>query len=648
MKKIQIISKIFQASLVMLTGSVLLAQNQNLEFYKKKYPNIGEIILSQSETLFITVKDDKLDISSNSFEESYIIDEDVQKRRSIGGVPYSTFQEIKEIQAFTLVPSGNNKFKKIEIKDFKIVPDRNSRTFHDDYKLKQFDYPQLSLGAKKTLAVTKNFPEPRLISGEMFMAGFPVEHKEFSVMADKSVDLGYKVFNNEKQKIQFSKEEKNGKILYKWTAKDIPKFAYEEKTPSPLYYAPMVEVYIKSYTTKKGDKKMILNSLEDLHRLYTHYIKDVGVNPDKEMVNLANTLKQKHTNELDQVKEIYYWVKNNIKYIAFEDGYGGFIPRNSNDVFTKRYGDCKDMSAIIYTMMKSAGIKNVYLTWIGSRDKPFKYDDIPTQMVDDHMIVTYQNNGKNYFLDGTSRETPFGYPTSFIQGKQALLHKDADKYELVTVPVFGAEKSVREDKINLVLQESKIVGKAVTELTGYERDNFLYTLQDKSGFQRTSFLKEYLELGSNKFIIEKSDIENRENRESPLKINYDFSLDNYAITAGNEIYINLALNKLDDIKTLDEKRQYDYEIDNTYTYSSVTKIDVPKGYKVTSLPKNTKMESPEFSYQIEYSKKPESVEMMMKVSINYLILKKENISKWNTFVNSLNESMSESISIQKN
>jgi hypothetical protein len=32
---------------------------------------------------------------------------------------------------------------------------------------------------------------------------------------------------------------------------------------------------------------------------------------------------------MDKVKAIFYWVQNNIRYIAFEDGIAGFLPDKS-------------------------------------------------------------------------------------------------------------------------------------------------------------------------------------------------------------------------------------------------------------------------------------------------------------------------------
>ncbi|MDB6057604.1 MAG: transglutaminase protein, partial [Verrucomicrobiales bacterium] len=32
------------------------------------------------------------------------------------------------------------------------------------------------------------------------------------------------------------------------------------------------------------------------------------------------------TTDIEKIKAIYYWVQDNIRYIAYEDGYSGYIP----------------------------------------------------------------------------------------------------------------------------------------------------------------------------------------------------------------------------------------------------------------------------------------------------------------------------------
>ena len=628
--------------LLFIANSWIASSQNDVNYYKQKYPNANEVFLKQVQIMEIDLEKDKLNIISNKREESLIITDDVNKINSKGNVTFSSFTQIKDLEAKTEFQN-----KKYDVKNFRIVRDKNSRTFHDDTKIKEFDYFQLGFGAKKTLQYTTQYLEPNLISGEIFIENYPIEYKEIKIIVDKNVELGYKVFNNENQIIQFTKEEKGNKIIYKWVGKDIQPYKYEVGMPTILYYAPLVEIYIKSYTKNNGEKVTLLNAIEDLHKLYQNYTKNIYETPTQEILKTAQELKSLHSNEIDQVKEIYYWVKDNIKYIAFEDGYGGFIPRNPNDVFVKRYGDCKDMAVIIYTMLRSVGINNVYLTWIGSREKPFTYDQIPTQMVDDHMIATYQNDGVNYFLDGTSKETPFGYPTSFIQGKQALLHKSKEEYELVMVPIVNPEKNKLSGNIEIKIIDNKLAGTATATLTGYVRENLLNDLKDLSGFQKTEFLKTQLQLGNNKFYLEKYDIKNQIDREKQLTIDYNFNIDNYIISAGDEIFVNLFLTKFDELKSLNLKRNVDYHIDNTSNLVQKVKLIIPKGYTVNYLPKNDAFQDNNFSYSVVYSKNVDAVELTIDVKINFLALKKEDTNTWNNFIARLKETASESISIIK-
>ena len=100
------------------------------------------------------------------------------------------------------------------------------------------------------------------------------------------------------------------------------------------------------------------------------------------------------------------------------------------------------MANLIVNMLKLAGVK-AYHTWIGTRDLPYKYSKVPTPLVDNHMIATYISADKQYyFLDATSDHTPFGLPSSMIQGKEALIGLDPTHYEVKMIPEIAKEKNV--------------------------------------------------------------------------------------------------------------------------------------------------------------------------------------------------------------
>lgn len=628
---------------ILFCFSSFFCWSQNdINYYKNKYPNANEVIISQTNKMDVRLDKGTIYITSKNNYESIITTNDINKIDTKESIPFSSFKKIKEIEAITEYQN-----KKYEVKNFRIVPDKSSRNFHDDVKIKEFDYSQLGFGAKKKLNYTTEYTDPKMLSAEIFIENYPTEYKEYQLTVDKDIEIGYKIFNDDNHsKITFSEEKKGNKIIYRWVAKNIPQYKFEEGMPSILYFVPLVEVYIKSYKNASGQKITLLNSLEDLHKLYQDYIKDIYETPSQDLVKKAEELKALHKEEIDQVKEIYYWVKDNIKYIAFEDGYGGFVPRKPNDVFTKRYGDCKDMAVIIYTMLRSVQINNTFLTWIGSREKPFTYNEMHTQMVDDHMIVTYQNNGKNYFLDGTSKETPFEYPTSFIQGKQALLHKSKDAYELVMVPVVTAEKNKVSANITLEIVKDKLIGSSTVKYSGYMRENFLNSMKDLNGFDKTNFLKRELVLGNNKFYLEKYNIKNQEDKDSALTVDYNFNIENYITTNDNEIYVNLFLNKFEELKPLDLKRETEYHIENKSNFTQTIRLKIPAGYQVDYLPKNDTLEEEFGKFTVMYQVKEGAVELSIDVKINFIVLQKDKIENWNNFIKRLRANTTESISLK--
>src|SRR6185437_2977242 len=143
------------------------------------------------------------------------------------------------------------------------------------------------------------------------------------------------------------------------------------------------------------------------------------------------------TNE-SKARSVYSWVQHNIKYVAFEDGMGGFVPREASLVCSRRFGDCKDMASILTAMLKKAGVP-AYFTWIGTRDLPYNFDQVPLPMTSNHMICTINLDGKYVFLDGTDPTCVFGMPSAGIQDKQAMISVNEKEYKILKVPAVEKE-----------------------------------------------------------------------------------------------------------------------------------------------------------------------------------------------------------------
>ncbi len=245
-------------------------------------------------------------------------------------------------------------------------------------------------------------------------------------------------------------------------------------------------------------------------------VKNINQNLSEGLKKTIDSLTSKTKTDEEKVKNIYYWVQKNIKYVAFEDGLGGFVPREANDIFEKKYGDCKDMASIITAMLNHAKLPG-YLTWIGSRDIPYTYDEMPSPNCDNHMIAATEINKKLYFLDATSSFTPLGLPTSFIQGKEAMVRKSNTAYEIIKVPVVEAAKNNFNESLDITFNNTILKGNGLFEVTGLLKVNFVWKFIGKEGEELQNTVKSYLQKGNNKFILNDFKIKNLNEKDSTLK-----------------------------------------------------------------------------------------------------------------------------------
>src|SRR5690606_8133939 len=117
----------------------------------------------------------------------------------------------------------------------------------------------------------------------------------------------------------------------------------------------------------------------------------------------------------------------------------------------------KDMASIITEIANYAQIPNVNFTWIGTRELPYTYSELPTPAVDNHMIASYIKGDQIIYLDATDNHVAFGLPSIFIQGKEALISQ-GKTYRLATVPEIPADTNQRKEVIHISLDNNKIVG----------------------------------------------------------------------------------------------------------------------------------------------------------------------------------------------
>lgn len=631
---------------------LFIAQNSFSQFseeyyeYKNKYDKSHLVVLNKEIVLNIRNKKGNLEIDKTFLEEKMFLDESA-KYKSKGSVVYSHFYEVSDIEASSYIfNTKRNKYDEIKVEDFK-EKDEMTNFFHDDTKSINFIYPNLSNGGKSKLSYSEKIKNPRFLSPFYFGDSDPIINNKISVIIDKGVVVDFKKMNFTDEDLKYTKTEKGGRTIHTWQLINKDQYDYEANSPSYKKILPHIIPIIKSYSYK-GEEKPLLNDVSDLYNWYYSIIKDTNKKEaDESLKKQVEALTKDKTTELEKVKSIYYWVQQNIKYIAFEYALGGFIPREANDVFNKKYGDCKDNSSILQEMLEIANIEG-NITWIGTRSIPYTYQEIPTPIVDNHMILSYENNGKTYFLDATGRYNDLGIPTSFIQGKEALIAKGDNKFVVKKVPVMDHTVSSITDNTSMFIEDDRVIGNSNVTLKGYYKGNYFNYLEDKKTKEEiNSFYNKQLSKGNNSFLIEDLEEINKFSYDKDFSLKYKFSIKNYAKSIEDEVYVNLNLSKPLSYykKEKDRKNGVEYKF-QTSLYSNIS-LKLPEGYVVKYLPKNVSFKNELFSFKIAYVKEAEHIKYHQTLEAYFIDLTIEQQKELNTQIKKLEKNYKEIIVLKK-
>jgi hypothetical protein len=637
---------IILASFFCLTN--INAQTQDV--YTKlsaKYPDDPAVFVDRSEVMTITVEKDSLKITADNFED--VLHLKNQTNDFISKKVYgSHFTNVSGLKARTLVWE-KEKYREVNVSSFKKSNERADHSiFYDDSYYYAFDYPSIAAKNRTQLEYKHIYKDPRFISGFVFGSYLPQAKATFVINASRDVELFYQVVNDPGGKIKFKKTEKGKNVVYEWTTEDMAVIRHEEESPSYRYFVPHVICYVKSYQTK-GKKVTVLNSLNDLYAWYSTFVEGLNKDASEELKNAVAEIKKVSKTEEDLVKNVFYWVQDNIQYIAFEEGMRGFIPHDGSYVCEKRYGDCKDMANLIVNMLSLAGVKSYY-TWIGTRDLPYKYTDVPTPLVDNHMIATYISpKGEYYFLDATSDYTTFGLPSSMIQGKEALIAKDSKTYELKIVPVVQKEKNIMTDSLFIKLDQQSLTGSGRITLNGFPKVFGGYELDRAEADDVKDYVTKLSGKGNNKYYLDDFTVKDLKDRSRPTAIDYKFRISDYFQKVGDEIYLNLNLNKDFYNASINvANRKTSKEIDYAYVKQEYIEFEIPKGYKVEYVPENTIHHGNLMSCEINYKVSGNKIVFKKKLLIDYLLMQPEQFESWNQSVKALSTAYKESIILRKN
>lgn len=618
--------------------------SQDLEKYTKQYPNDDVVRLQQETIITIKLNNGVFTIHKEVFEEDLYLNNSANYN-SKQSISYSTFFNLDKIEASSF-SKQDEKYVENKVVNFNEKNNLND-SFYDDSKEVSFIYPKLAKGSKTRIKLTYNIKNPRFLNAFYFGDFYPIINNKVTIIADKNIGLTFKPFQlNNGAKVTFKKKKKGANYVYTWSAKNTEKFEIESNAPNYKTILPHIIPIITSYQ-QDGKTKKLLNGVEGLYSWYYSLVENINKEEtDPALTTLVEDLTRGKESDIEKVKAIYYWTQKNIKYIAFEYALGGFIPREANEVFQKKYGDCKDNSSILFKMLEIAGLQG-NLTWIGTRKIPYTYEEVPTPAVDNHMILSYENKNNTYYLDATGRYIQLEYPSSFIQGKEALI-ANGNNFKVKKIPIVPAHLNKVVDTTYIQISNRDIIGTSNSTFSGYIKNNLFYNLENtrKEADVKELYNKRFLK-GSNKFLIKSYKEENKFSYDKDFSVSYNFSIQDYVQNIGSEIFINPHFNKIVSSVKTKEDRKYDIEFDYKRQFSYTNIIEIPDGYEVSYIPTSVSFTNNLISINLSYSTDKNKIVCKQDVVFNFIKLNKAQQQQVNIFVEKTEKASKEIIILKK-
>jgi len=519
----------------------------------------------------------------------------------------------------------------------------SSDFFSDDSRVKFFNIGFAGYGDATRVETEKKFFDSKYLTSIYFHSWFPAKEKIVTIKVPDWLQADIREFNFEGYKVTRQKGQEKGLTVYTFKIQNLTAMKSEPRSIGAAYQYPHLILVVKSFNYD-GKSEKGFGDVGDLYNWYKYLYNKCVNKPDELKAKVAELTKGK-TTDIDKVKSIFYWVQDNIRYIAFEDGLAGFIPATAQDVYKSKYGDCKGMANLMTEMLKLAGLE-AYMTWIGTRHLPYDYT-LPSLAVDNHCISTVILNGKEYFLDGTEKYIPFGDYAWRIQGKEVLIGK-GDKYDVKKVPLLDIEKSKILTQTSFRLTDNILKGHVKVTLTGEQRTSFHQYYHDLPTDDKKKLVQRFLEFGNKNLTVNNVKTSDLNNREIPVVIEGDIDLSNYIITEDKEVYVGIDFFP-EDLRGVipDAKRQQDYALHSAYVSQDETELILPAGYKVVSMPATLNEKADDYEASGSYSSKDNKVIFKKTLSFKTGRIRKADFENWKNFTKKLKDFNSNLILIRK-
>ena len=308
-------------------------------------------------------------------------------------------------------------------------------------------------------------------------------------------------------------------------------------------------------------------------------------------------------------------LRRDIRYAGTEFGNAALTPYAPEETLKRKYGDCKDQSALLIKMLRTAGIP-AYMALLRNGTGEDVEPDLPGMGSFNHAIVFIPGTHP-LWIDPTDAFRPVGELPLYDQGRRALIAGGPFTALRVTPEASSAENRQVETR-EFILSE---LGKSrVTETSRMWGSIGAFYRRDYGQNDDTAIRKRLDEYARTAYLAERlTRVETSDPKEigEPFRICIEMQNAERGITDESEAVVAILPAALferlpseltgEDEKNAGVYRKHDYLLREPYVYEVHYRIVPPPGFAVSSLPESGTTSMGPMAFSREYRREADGV-----------------------------------------
>jgi hypothetical protein len=551
-----------------------------------------DAVLLYSDTRVVVESADKI---KTHVREAYKILRPEGRGRGVAQVPYnSPGQKVTYLRGWSIPASG----KDYEIKDKEAldvsVPDIEGSELVSDQRCKLLRIPAAEPG--NIVGYEYEVEEHPLVLQDIwyFQNADPVRESHYSLQLPPGWE--YRAFWLNYAE---AKPSPAGANQWQWSVSDVKEIRPEEEMPP---FDGVRGRMIVSYFPAGGPSiRTGFTNWKEMGQWYWN-LEAGRTDASPEIKQQVAALTASAPTTLAKMQALAQFVQRQVRYVAIELGIGGWQPHPAADIFTHRYGDCKDKANLMRSMLQEIGVQSFAVAINTERgavtqDTPanhgFNHQIIALKLPDDvkdpylAAVIQHPRLGRILFFDPTAKMVPFGQIGGYLQSNWGLL-VTPEGGELVLLPKQAPDMNGIQRTAKLTLEPSGNLHGQVSETRmgdrAWEQREELSAVTKET--DRIKPIERLLADSLTLFQIQKASVVNLEHPDRPFGFEYTFVAPNYAKDAGGLLLVRPRVlgHKSESVMETKEPRKFPIEFKGPVRDTDTFEITMPAGYQVDDLP----------------------------------------------------------------